>query len=67
MTDAELTQRLADIKVEHARGYYLDAIELERDLYRDLARECATFYHEEMGAAMLGHCRRSIVATRELA
>lgn len=66
MTDTELATRVAEIRREYGRGFYVDALELERDLFRDLAEECRSFYYEVQGSEVLGHCRRAIAATREL-
>lgn len=64
MTDQELAERIAAVKREHARGYYLDALELERDLLRDLVAEAGAIYHEAQGGEVLAHLRREVAYTR---
>lgn len=66
MTDTELDKRIAAVEFERGRGFYLDAVELERDLFRDLAGEIHEVYHEVSSGKLLGHCRRSLKAHRAL-
>lgn len=67
MTDAEVAKRIAQVEFERGRGFYLDAVELERDLFRDLAGEVHEVYHEVSSGKLLGHCRRALKAHRALA
>ncbi len=39
MTRQDLDQRIAAVKRERARGFYVDALELEVVLYRDIAND----------------------------
>lgn len=67
MTDEELTERVAQIIVERQRGFYLDALELEVELWRDLALEASGLYFEQSNAtAVHQHFKRVVTAQRAL-
>jgi hypothetical protein len=39
VTSAEARQRIAEVKRLQGEGFYIDAVEAERDLYRDLGED----------------------------
>lgn len=68
MTDAEFEERIRAIKRERARGFYVDALELEVQLWRDIGGESATAAWESLavGGPTAKLVRFSRLALREL-
>lgn len=66
MTDTDLTERIAKIVYHRNIGYYVDALELEVKLWRALAAEAYSAYHEAQGGNVQGHLKRVVAAERAL-
>lgn len=66
MTDTDLTERVAQIIYHREIGYAYDALDLEVKLWRDLAAEAYTAYHEAQGGRVQGHLKRVVAAERAL-
>lgn len=68
MTDAEFERRIQAIKSERARGFYVDALELEVQLWREIGGESAQAAWESLavGGATANLVRWCRLAAREL-